>query len=130
MVWRSIGWSHVTRRSFDRAVCRGSSLKTMRRLLQFSTIALIVTLTAAPISEALDRWDPPGLGHDTEFALVALVICLALVVLVSRMLAMLGQAISLVAALMVPVFDETPRPAWTHARGMLAFAAFSPPLRI
>ena len=102
----------------------------MRRLLQLSTLLLMVTVVAAPISEAMDHWDPPGLGHDTEFALVALVICLALVVLVSRMLAVLGQAISLVAALMAPVFDETPRPAWTDPRGVLAFAAFSPPLRI
>jgi hypothetical protein len=102
----------------------------MRRLLQLSTLLLMVTVVAAPISEAMDRWDPPGLGHDTEFALVALVICLALVMLVSRMLAVLGQAISLVAALMAPAFDDRPGPSWSGQRGVLASAAFSPPLRI
>lgn len=102
----------------------------MRRLLQISTLLLIVTVVAAPISEAMDRWDPPGLGHDTEFALVAFVVCLALVLLVSRLLALRGAVLTLVPALFVPCCGE-------HSLS-LPFAGFvvppvatsSPPLRI
>lgn len=67
----------------------------MRRILQFSTFILILTVLLAPISEAFDRWDPPGLGHDTEFAVVAFVFCMVLVLLVSKLVAMLNLIILL-----------------------------------
>ncbi len=60
----------------------------MRRLLQLSTLVLILTVCLTPISEALDHWDPPGLNNDTEFALFAVVFCIALVLLVCQLTAM------------------------------------------
>ena len=102
----------------------------MRRLLQLSTLLLILTVVAAPISEALDRWDPPGLGHDTEFALVAFVLCLALVLLVSRLLALRGQIVSLVPALFVFSSGESSLSLVPGGFVIPPAAAASPPLRI
>lgn len=102
----------------------------MRRLLQFSTLLLMVTVVAAPISEAMDRWDPPGLGHDTEFKLVCLAICLALVVLVSQLLAMSQQVISLVAALVAPAIADDRVLSVARRSVPASAAAYSPPLQI
>jgi hypothetical protein len=109
---------------------RCGSLKEMRRLLQLSTLVLLVTLVAAPISEAMDRWDPPGLGHDTEFALVAFVVCLALVLLVSRLLALRGMALTLVAALFRACSSQVCLYVPLAGFRLSPSASSSPPLRI
>jgi hypothetical protein len=57
----------------------------MGRILRLSVTLLILTSVLAPVSEALDRWDAPGLGNDTEMGLFALVLVLCLVVVVSRL---------------------------------------------
>jgi hypothetical protein len=57
----------------------------MGRILRLSVTLLILTSLLAPVSEALDRWDPPGLGNDTEMGLFALVLVLCLVIVVSRL---------------------------------------------
>lgn len=102
----------------------------MRRILQFSTFILILTVLLAPISEAFDRWDPPGLGHDTEFAVVGFVFCMVLVLLVSKLIAMLSQSILLLSLpdALVP-YKEVPSSTVLFHIDHLP-ADLSPPLRI
>ncbi len=102
----------------------------MRRILQFSVFILILTVLLAPISEAVDRWDPPGLGHDTEFAVVAFVFCIALVLLVSKLVAMLRQIILLLQLPGSLPPDEQNFPSIIAFRISYLSAGPSPPLRI
>lgn len=102
----------------------------MRRILQFSTFILILTMLLAPISEAFDHWDPPGLGHDTEFAVLAFVFCIALVLAVSNLVAMLRQIILLLRLPGALVPDEEALPSITPFRISYLAADLSPPLRI
>lgn len=104
--------------------------KRMRRILQFSTVILILTVLIAPISEAFDHWDPPGLGHDTESAVVAFVFCIVLVLLVSKLVAMLSQIILLIPLPGAVVPDEEAIPSITSFRIGYLSAGLSPPLRI
>ena len=102
----------------------------MRRILQFSAFILILTVLVVPISEAFDRWDPPGLGHDTEFAVIAFVFCIALVLVVSKLVAMLSQIILLLPLPGALVPDKELGSSITSLHiGYLA-AGLSPPLRI
>lgn len=57
----------------------------MRRILQFGALILVLTTVLTPVSEMLDRWDPPGLAHDTEMHLFAAVLMLGLALLVARL---------------------------------------------
>ncbi len=104
--------------------------ENMRRILQFSSAVLILTVFLAPISEAFDRWDPAGLGHDTEFAVFAFVFSMALVLLVSKLMAMLAQIILLLPFPGGLSRDEAP----FHAIDFMLLACpppdTSPPLRI
>ena len=102
----------------------------MRRILQFSTLILILTVLLAPLSEAFDHWDPPGLGHDKEFAVVAFVFCIVLVLLVSKTVAMLSQIILLLALSDALVPDKAALPSITSFRISYLFVGLSPPLRI
>ncbi len=73
----------------------------MRRLLQVCTVIMILVTVLTPLSEALDRWDAPGwdvpgLSNDTEFAIFALVLFLALVLLLSKLVALRNQIVRLV----------------------------------
>ena len=102
----------------------------MRRILQFSTFILILTVLLAPISEAFDRWDPPGLGHDTEFAVVAFVFCIVLVLLVSKLVAMRSQIILLLSLPGTLAPDEQAPPSITLFRITYLSAGLSPPLQI
>ena len=47
----------------------------------------MLMVIATPISAFFDRWDPPGLGDDTEMTFFALVLVLCLVLLVCRLIA-------------------------------------------
>jgi Na+/phosphate symporter len=101
----------------------------MRRLLQFGTFLFVLIAFLAPLAECLDRWDPPGLNNDTEFAVFALIFVLCLVLLVSKLISALAQSIHLI----VSPHRQAPK-RWISSR----FDAFleivpplsSPPLRI
>lgn len=58
----------------------------MRCFFQF---AAVLTLIGAlyPLLELLDRWDAPGLSHDTEFAVYALLFAIGFVLLLSKLIA-------------------------------------------
>lgn len=104
----------------------------MRRILELGTLLLLLTTLLTPISEMLDRWDPPGLANDTEMHLFALVLLLALVLLVARLLSVLSHRLLAltehgrspaaaaflhgIAAAQLPILSVPPQ--------------FSPPLRI
>ncbi len=102
----------------------------MRRILQLSTLVLILTVSLAPISEIFDNWDPPGLRSDLEFHVIALVLCITLVLLVSKLVAVLEQTILLVPLpdALSPSEEETPLA--TAFRISYLSAGLSPPLRI
>ena len=102
----------------------------MRRLLQLSTLILILTVIVAPISEALDRWDPPGLSHDTEFAVFAFVLCIALVLLVSQLVAMAKQTIPLTSEAVLYLRYTLHFPQTVMVRAGCLCTGLSPPLRI
>lgn len=59
----------------------------VRRLLQLGTWLLLIITLVTPLSEWFDRWDAPGLSNDVEFAVLALIVSLCLVLLVSRLIA-------------------------------------------
>ena len=67
----------------------------MQRLFQLGTLILLATTLLVPLSESLDRWDKPGLGNDTEFHLFAIVLFLALVLLLTRLVARAASALLL-----------------------------------
>ena len=69
----------------------------MRRLLQFATLFFVLVTLFAPLAECFDRWDPPGISNDTEFALFALLFMLCLVLLVSKLLSVLALVVNLVS---------------------------------
>ena len=102
----------------------------MRRLLQLSTLVLILTVILTPISEALDRWDPPGLSHDTEFAVFAFVLCITLVLLVSQLVAMARQDLPQVSEPVIYLRYTMHLPAMVALRAGCNCTGLSPPLRI
>ncbi len=102
----------------------------MRRILQFSTLVLILTVIVTPISEAFDHWDPPGLGHDTEFAVFAFVLSLVFVLLVSKLVASLRQIILLLPCLDQLFPNDEPSPSLVVLRISCLSPDTSPPLRI
>lgn len=57
----------------------------------------MLTTFLAPLAECFDRWDLPGIGNDTEFAVCALIVSLCLVLLVSKLIAAFALLVSLVS---------------------------------
>ena len=51
----------------------------------------------APLAECFDRWDLPGIGNDTEFAVCALIVSLCLVLLVSELVAARALVVNLLS---------------------------------
>ena len=102
----------------------------MRRILQFSTLVLILTVFLTPISEAFDRWDPAGLGHDTEFAVFAFVFSLTLVLIVSELIAVFRRIILLLRCPGSLLPDCDLSPSTIAFRIWYLFSDISPPLRI
>lgn len=105
----------------------------MHRILQLGSWLLVLTTLLTPVSEMLDRWDAPGLAHDTEMHLFAVVLMLGLALLVARL-------ISSAVAVLLALVDRGPS---VSAAGGFAFSRSrveallpqtvsrgSPPLRI
>jgi len=84
----------------------------MRRLLQLGTVLLVLSTILVPIAELFDRWDSPGISNDTEFAFFAVMLLFCLVLLISRLVAVLGLRMRLVT---VPVAQEPDRLAAVEA---------------
>ncbi len=99
----------------------------MQRLFQLGTLILLATTLLVPLSESLDRWDKPGLGNDTEFHLFAIVLFLALVLLLTRLVARAASAL-------LPVVWQWRAPIGAFCAGMdlcrktVPMFAISPPV--
>jgi hypothetical protein len=92
----------------------------MRRLLQLGTLFFVLITLFAPLSECFDRWDPPGISNDTEFAIFAVIFMLCLILLVSKLIATIALMVNLV---LLSRFH----PSETFA-GCFGFETFVPPL--
>jgi len=109
---------------------RRSKLEAMKRFFHLGLWCFGLLVVFAPLAECFDRWDPPGIVDDTEFAIFASLLMLGLVILVSRMISMFALRVSLVLVALME------RPAKMHARDLwlIDCQAVSPfplsPLRI
>lgn len=91
---------------------------------------MVLATILAPISELFDRWDAPGLSNDTEFAIFTLVLFLALVLLVSKLVALHRLIVSLAASRGAPAPNRE-RLQWSDSVLLSDFVPdTSPPLRI
>jgi hypothetical protein len=76
-----------------------------------------------PLLELFDRWDPPGLSNDTEYAFYAFIVAICLVLLLSRLISSGALRFSLISS-----------PAHFHSsraksnRNAPAFLLVTPPL--
>jgi hypothetical protein len=52
--------------------------------------------------ELFDHWDPPGPSNDTEFAVFGLILTFCLILLVSRLIALLDRLIEFITLFHVP----------------------------
>lgn len=52
---------------------------------------LLLVTFLTPLVEFFDRWDPPGPGNDTEFAVFSFILALVFVLLVSKLTASLAS---------------------------------------
>jgi hypothetical protein len=68
----------------------------VRRLLQFGVLFLSLAAFLTPLIEFFDSWDLPGPGNDTEFAVFGLILTFCLILLVSRLIALLYKLIEFI----------------------------------
>ena len=57
----------------------------MKWLFQFGAVMMLIG-AFYPLLELFDRWDPPGLSNDTEFAIYALLFTICLVLLLCKLI--------------------------------------------
>jgi hypothetical protein len=68
----------------------------VKRLLQFGVLLLGLATLLTPLVEFFDRWDPPGPPtNDTELGVFGFILVLALVLLVSRLMAILDKLVAI-----------------------------------
>ena len=102
---------------------------SVKRLLQFGTLMLLLAAFLTPLVEFFDQWDSPGLDNDTEMALFAFIFALCLVLLVCKLTAALATLISLI---LMPHLCQTRSSPLQQSRifSTLILSETSPPLRI
>ena len=70
--------------------------QAVKRLLQFGLLLLGLATLLAPLVEFFDRWDPPGPPlNDTELGVFGFILVLALILLVSKLMAMLDKLVAI-----------------------------------
>lgn len=102
----------------------------MRRLLQLGGLLLPLVCLLVPISEAMDRWDAPGLSQDTEFRLFVIVLLFALVLLVARLVSVQRLIVTLMQLAALPAAEESSRTMGQAMRQELQPPRVAVPLRI
>jgi hypothetical protein len=102
----------------------------MRRLLQFGTLLFLMATFLAPLAECFDRWDPPGISNDTEFAVFALMFVLCLVLVVSKLIATIALLVDLVSRYFIQRSGETRPIGAKHGLDIFIPPLLSSPLRI
>lgn len=90
---------------------------------------LILAAFLTPVIEFFDRWDPPGLGNDTEMAAFGLIFALCLVLIVCKLLATLATHVSFVASPKIDQDRGSPFDGHSSLVGLI-IPQISPPLRI
>lgn len=100
----------------------------MKRLFQFGTILFLWVTVCAPLVECFDRWDAPGLSNDIEFPLFLIALVVALVLVVSYIVAALVLARQRIARLTMLVIEPF-SPVSFHLQEA-AVPLYLPPLRI
>lgn len=78
----------------------------LTKVLQLANLFLLVAIFVTPISEYFDRWDPPGLSHDTEFRVFVLVLTLVFVLVVCRLIASLALRLRQLATKLLQPPDD------------------------
>jgi hypothetical protein len=102
----------------------------VKRLLQFGVLLLSLVAVLTPLVEFFDRWDPPVAPiNDTELGVFGIVLLFALVLLVSRLLAMLDRMIR-IGALFHLGIPSSMASAPSLKFGFVVVPNSSPPLRI
>jgi hypothetical protein len=101
----------------------------VKRLLQFSLFLLGLATLLAPLVEFFDRWDPPGPPmNDTELDVFGFILVLALILLVSKLIAILDKLVAIGTVFRPQSFSILAEPG---LRLVFAVAPHSsPPLRI
>jgi hypothetical protein len=102
----------------------------MRRLLQFGTLFFVLVTLLAPLAECFDRWDAPGIGNDTEFAVFFLIFALCLVLLVSKLVSALALLVHLISLPHFQLSDESWAIEANSPLGIFVPPLSFPPLRI
>jgi len=90
---------------------------------------LILAAFITPLIEFLDRWDPPGLGNDTEQGVFALILVLCLVLLVCKLITSLCKLIDLALSPCPPQAEGVSSHLLRRIAGTIS-PHTSPPLRI
>ena len=101
----------------------------MRRLLQFGVLFLSLAALLVPMVELFDSWDAPGPTNDTEFAVFGLILTFCLILLVSRLIALLDKLIELITLFHVQP-SQTVCSSERFCFTGLVMPHCSPPLRI
>ena len=110
-----------------RRVCH---TRSVRRLLQFGTLMLLVASLVTPSAEFFDRWDPPAPANDTEMAVVALVFSLCLILLVCKLTASLVSIIGLISIPHLGLSCSSPQGEIRAVSTPFGPSLSPPPLRI
>lgn len=99
----------------------------VRRLFQFGAVLMLIG-ALYPLLELFDRWDPPGISNDTEFAVY--VFLFAICLLVSRLIS--SEALNF-GLFSLRIFSQDEKVKPVEADHLLIFAVlplFKVPLRI
>jgi hypothetical protein len=91
---------------------------------------LLLAAFVTPIAEFFDRWDPPGLGNDTEMAVFGLIFALCLVLLVCKLTASLVGIIGLISLPQPPPSRGSPLGKIRTISTRFIPSLSPPPLRI
>ncbi len=101
----------------------------VRRLFQFGAVLMLIG-ALYPMLEVSDRWDPPGVSNDTEFAVYAFLFAICLVLLVSRLIS--SEALNF-GLFSLRIFSQDEKVKPVEADHLLIFAVlplFKVPSRI
>jgi hypothetical protein len=104
--------------------------RQMKRLLQVGTFLFLLATFLAPLTECFDRWDPPGISNDTEFAVFALMFALCLVLVVSKLIAAFALLVDLVSQYFIQRSGELRPIGAKHGLDIFIPPLLSAPLRI
>jgi hypothetical protein len=98
-----------------------------RRFHTFVSVAAILLMAVSQLSELFDRWDTiADVGHDTEFMLIVIGMCIGLSLLLALLVVQLVRAVFLLVMRLLRGSSPAAQP---HSYGTVYLRLlFSPPL--